>query len=100
MAHPGDEFAVGSGLLEPMAEARPYDSVEFSLSVCDEGIDRQGGQAIRLDRDRPVPVVLDKMLKCLVSQLRKRLHAVHGLSPAEKSRPRRQRSEPSRERAL
>src|SRR5207245_3394738 len=84
---------------EPMAEAGPHDRVEFSLGVCDEGVDRQGGQAVRLDRDGPVPVVLDKMLKCLVSQLRERLHAVHRLSQAEKSRPRRERFEKSLKRA-
>ena len=78
-----------------MAEAGPHDRVELSLSIGDKGIDRQGGQAVRLDRDGPVPVVLDKVLKCLVSQLRERLHAVHGLSQAEKSRPRRERFEKS-----
>src|SRR5207248_4708342 len=82
-----------------MAEAGPHHLAEFPFSVCDKGIDRQGGEAVRLDRDRPVTVVLDEMLKCLVSQLRERLHAVHGLSQAKKSGSRRERFEKSRERA-
>ena len=82
-----------------MAETGLHHLTEFSLSVRDEGVDRQGGEAIRLDRDRSVAIVLDEILERLVSQLRERLHAVHGLAQAEQSGPGRKRREKSFERA-
>jgi hypothetical protein len=76
---------------ESVAEPGRQHVVERPGAVRHVRVDRAAGQAVALDRDRPVALVLDQVPEGLVAQPRELLEQVGRLAEPQQSRPGRQR---------
>ncbi len=85
--HPAHEFAVGRGIAPAVAEAALHDLVEAARAGGDVRVDEQRRQAVALDRDRPVALLLDELPEELVAHVEQRVLAVGGLAQREHPRP-------------
>ena len=86
-AHPAHELAVGRGRAPAVAEAALHDLVERARARRDVVVHDQAHEAVALDRERPVALLLDQMPEDLVAHLEQLLLAVGGLAQGEQPRP-------------
>jgi hypothetical protein len=98
LAHPAHELPVGGRPAEPVAEAAPHDVVERPGALRDVRVHDQCREAVALDRDRPVTLVLHEVAEGLVALPEERLLAVRGLAEGEQARRSRERPEQFRDR--
>ena len=73
-----------------MAEPALHHLVQVARTRRDVAVDDQPFQAVSLDRDRPVALLLDELTEEVVSQLKKDFLAVGGLTQREQTWPARQ----------
>ncbi len=82
-AHPAYEGAVGRRGAEPVTEAALHDLVEGARPSGDVVVDDQSGQAVALQRDRPVALPLDQSPEQFVAHLEQGVLAVGRLAQCE-----------------
>ncbi len=82
-AHPAHEIAVGRGRAEAVAEAALHDVIERARARRDVVVHHEAPEAVALDGEGPVALVLDQIPEDLVAQLAQLPHEVPGLAQAE-----------------
>ena len=80
-----------------MAEAAFHDVIERARARRDVVVHHQAPEAVALDGERPVALVLDQMPEDLVAQLAQLPHEVPGLAQAEQQGPGGKRPEERRD---
>ena len=90
--HPAHQLPVAREGAPPVAEAARHGLVEAAGTRRDVVVRDQAHQAVALDRDRPVPLLLDELPEEVVSQVEQNVRAVGGLTQGKQPRPGREQS--------